>query len=274
MYLSKSKYCSAHQCLKMLWLSEFKPEVKEDTNNEGVLENGTEVGIIAKKLLGKSIDIEFNEDLQVMIKDTEESLKQDSVIITEASFSYNNNFCSVDILKKDKDSYEIYEVKSSTSISDIYLEDVSYQVYVLKSLGYNITKASIVYINSKYIRGKKLDLRKLFIIEDVTDIALQKQEEIEKNIEEINEYIKEKSEPKQDIGMHCVKPYDCPFFKYCTNNLVRPNVFDIRGMSISNKFKLYNKNKISFKELLQEKLNNKYLEQIDFELNDLSLIHI
>ena len=79
----------------MLWLSEFKPEVKEDTNNEGVLENGTEVGIIAKKLLGKPIDIEFNEDLQVMIKDTEESLKQDSVIITEASFSYNNNFCSV-----------------------------------------------------------------------------------------------------------------------------------------------------------------------------------
>ncbi len=268
MYLSKSKYCSAHQCLKMLWLSEFKPEVKEDTNNEGVLENGTEVGIIAKKLLGKPIDIEFNEDLQVMIKDTEESLKQDSVIITEASFSYNNNFCSVDILKKDKDSYEIYEVKSSTSISDIYLEDVSYQVYVLKSLGYNITKASIVYINSKYIRGKKLDLRKLFIIEDVTDIALQKQEKIEKNIEEINEYIKEKSEPKQDIGMHCVKPYDCPFFKYCTNNLVRPNVFDIRGMSISNKFKLYNKNKIIIKELLQDKLNNKYLEQIDFELND------
>ena len=267
MYLSKSKYCSAYQCLKMFWLSEFKPEEKEDKNNASVLENGTEVGIIAKDLLGKSTDIEYNEDLQVMIKDTEESLKQDSVIITEASFSYNNNFCSVDILKKDKDSYEIYEVKSSTSISNIYLEDVSYQVYVLKNLGYNITKASIVYINSKYIRGRELELDKLFIIEDVTDIALQKQAEIEKNIEEINEYIKKKSEPKQDIGMHCVKPYDCPFFKYCTKALVKPNVFDIRGMSISNKFKLYNKNKISFKELLKEKLNNKYLEQIDFELS-------
>ena len=268
MYLSKSKYCSAYQCLKMFWLSEFKPEEKEDKNNASVLENGTEVGIIAKDLLGKSTDIEYNEDLQVMIKDTEESLKQDNVIITEASFSYNNNFCSVDILKKDKDRYEIYEVKSSTTISDIYLEDVSYQVYILKSLGYNITKASIVYINSKYIRGKDLELDKLFIIEDVTDITLQKQEEIEKSIEKINKYIKEKSEPKQDVGMHCVKPYDCPFFKYCTKNLVKPNVFDIRGMSISNKFKLYNKNKISFKELLTEKLNNKYLEQIDFEIND------
>lgn len=268
MYLSKSKYCNAHQCLKMLWLKEFKPEEKEEANNDSVLENGTEVGIIAKDLLGKSIDIEFNEDLQMMIKDTEKALKQDSIIITEASFSYNNNFCSVDILKKDKDIYEIYEVKSSTSISDIYLEDISYQVYVLKSLGYNITKASIVYINSKYIRGKELELDKLFIIDDVTDIALQKQEEIEKNIEDINEYIKKKKEPKQDVGMHCVKPYDCPFFKYCTKNLVKPNVFDIRGMSISNKFKLYNKNKISFKELLTEKLNNKYLEQIDFEIND------
>ena len=90
MYLSKSKYCSAYQCLKMFWLSEFKPEEKEDKNNASVLENGTEVGIIAKDLLGKSTDIEYNEDLQVMIKDTEESLKQDSVIITEASFSYKD----------------------------------------------------------------------------------------------------------------------------------------------------------------------------------------
>ena len=69
-----------------------------------------------------------------MVTDTKNLLYLDKVVITEASFNYNNNFCSVDILKKDKDSYEIYEVKSSTEIKDIYIEDISYQVYVLKIL--------------------------------------------------------------------------------------------------------------------------------------------
>ena len=36
---------------------------------------------------------------------------------------------------------EIYEVKSSTEVKDIYLDDVSYQVYILKGLGYNVEAA-------------------------------------------------------------------------------------------------------------------------------------
>lgn len=268
MYLSKSKYCNAVQCKKMLWLNQNKPEEREEINNESVLDNGTEVGIVAKDLLGPSVDIEFNENLQVMIDDTKKALEQENVIITEASFSYNNNFCSVDLLKKDKDKFEIYEVKSSTAISDIYLDDISYQVYVLRSLGLNVTKASIVYLNSNYVRGKELEINKLFIIEDVTDIANSKQEEIASNIADINEYMKQDNEPNGDIGIHCVKPYDCPFFKYCTKHIVEPNVFNIRGMNASSKFKLYKNHKISFKELLKEDINKKYLEQIDFELNN------
>lgn len=267
MYLSKSKYCNAHQCLKMLWLNEFKPEVKEETNNNSVLENGTEVGIVAKDLLGPSIDIEFNDNLQIMIDDTTKALEKEKVIVTEASFSYNNNFCSVDLLKKNGNNYEIYEVKSSTEIKDIYIEDISYQVYVLKSLGFNISKASIVYINSKYTRKKELELDKLFIIEDVTSIANSKQKEIEEKIIEINDYMKQNKEPQKDIGMHCVKPYDCPFFKYCSKHLPSPNIFDLRRMPNTSKFKLYQKGKISFPELLKENINDKYLEQIDFALN-------
>ena len=68
------------------------------------------------------------------------------------------------ILKNDLDGVEIYEVKSSTEISDIYLDDVSYQYYILNSLGFNIKKASIVYINNKYVKGGELKLNKLLIL--------------------------------------------------------------------------------------------------------------
>ena len=77
------------------------------------------------------------------------------------------------------------------------------------------------------------------------------------------------SEPAKDIGMHCFKPYKCAFWDYCTRDLSKPNVFDIAGMFTSKKLEKYYYGKVSFKDLENEKLNPKYLEQIDFELNDL-----
>ena len=213
MYLSKSKYCSGVQCNKILWLDKYKSEVKEEIDNSSVLDNGTKVGELAKGLFGEYLDVPFNNDLNQMIKDTYEFLKNDKCVITEASFDYNGNFCSVDILKKNKDKYEIYEVKSSTSVSDIYKDDISYQYYVLNSLGLNVTKCSIVHINSSYVRHGDLELNKLFKIVDVTDIVLKKQNEVKNKIKEINEYMENKNEEEKDIGEYCVHPYECPYFK-------------------------------------------------------------
>lgn len=271
--LSKSKYCKCVQCSKMIWLMKYKPEFAVKTAKDSVLENGTRVGELAKGLFGKYEDVEYNEDLNVMVEETKELLKNKPNIITEASFNYDNNFCSVDILKNDIDGVEIYEVKSSTTVHDIYKDDASYQFYVLSNLGLNVKKVCIVYINNQYIRGKELEIDKLFNVEDITDIAISKQKEIKNNIEELNKYMEEHdegNEPITDIGMKCSNPYDCEFWEYCTRNLPKPNVFDIEGgMRKDKKFQKYYEGKISFKDLQYEDLNPKYLEQIDFELNNL-----
>ncbi len=272
LYLSKSRYCKAVQCKKIIWLKKHKPEHAIQKAKDTVLNNGTAVGQLAKGLFGKYEDIEFNENLDIMIKQTQELLNNKPNIITEASFNYNNNFCSVDILKNNLDGIEIYEVKSSTEISEIYLDDVAYQYDILNNLGFNIKKACIVYINNKYIRQEELDLNKLFNIEDVTEIAKSKQQEIKNNIYELNKYMEEnkENEPKDDIGIKCFKPYECEFWEYCTRNLPKPNVFDIKGgMHLDKKFEKYYEGKISFEDLQTENLNPKYLEQIEFELNDL-----
>ena len=271
-YLSKSRYCKARQCKKIIWLKKYKPEYAIQKARDIVLENGTKVGQLAKGLFGKYENIDFNENLNIMIDQTKKLLKNKPNIITEASFNYNNNFCSVDILKNDMDGVEIYEVKSSTEISDIYLDDVSYQYYILNNLEFNIKKACIVYINNKYVKQGNLELNKLFNIEDVTEIAKSKQQEIENNIYELNKYMEEHmdNEPKDDIGIKCFKPYECEFWEYCTRNLPKPNVFDIKGgMHLDKKFEKYYDGKISFNDLQNENINPKYLEQIDFELNNL-----
>lgn len=270
MELSKSKYCNAIQCKKMLWLDCYKSEEKEEVNNDSVLDNGTSVGLLAKDLFGEHVDIEFNYDKETMIKDTISALKEDNVVVTEASFIYNNNFCSVDILKKNNNEYEIVEVKSSTKIDDIYIEDVSYQYYILKNLGYNVVKVSIAYINNQYTRNGKLDLEKLFNIEDITEIVIDNFDIVSSNIASINKYMTQKEIPKDDIGVHCFKPYECPFFKFCTKHLPEENVFNIRGMNTTKKINLYNKGVYSYNDILEDNINEKYKQQIDFELNNKS----
>ena len=133
--LSKSRYTRGWQCPKMLWLDIYKSEVGINTMNEAVLENGNKVGELARKLFGEDINIDFNKDLNCMINDTNKYMNDKPNIITEASFKFENNFCSVDVLKNDIDGLEIYEVKSSTEVKDVYIQDVSYQCYILLNLG-------------------------------------------------------------------------------------------------------------------------------------------
>lgn len=268
MELSKSKYCNAIQCKKMLWLDCYKSEEKEDVNNDSVLDNGTSVGLLAKDLFGEHVDIEFNYDKETMVKDTLNVLKIDNVVVTEASFIYNNSFCSIDILRKNNNEYEIVEVKSSTKIDDIYIEDVSYQYYIMKNLGYNVVKVSIAYINNNYTRYGELDLQKLFNIEEVTEIVINNFKKVENNIKDINMYMEQKEVPTDDIGMYCFNPYDCPFFKYCTSNLPENNVFNIRRMYKKSKMDLYRNGIYTYDKLLKADIDYKFKQQVDFELNN------
>lgn len=270
-YLSKSRYCKCIQCMKIIWLSMYKKECAVQTTDESIFETGNLVGEYAKGLFGEYEDVEFNRNLNVMVDKTKKLLENKPNIITEASFIYDNNFCSVDILVNDMDGVEIYEVKSSTQVKDIYLDDASYQYYVLSNLGLNVKKACIVYINNEYVRQKNLDINKLFKIADITDIAVNKQEEIRDNISLLNRYMEsydKDNEPKSDLDVNCFSPYMCDFWQYCTRNLPKPNVFDISGMWTSKKFEKYKEGIVTFEDLQHEDLNEKYLEQIDFELND------
>ena len=273
-YLSKSRYCQCVQCEKILWLNKYKPDEAAGVDKTVIFENGHKVGELAKGLFGDYEDVEFQRPLTIMIEKTKELLQNKPNVITEASFNYDNNFCSVDILKNDTDGVEIYEVKSSTSVKDIYLDDASYQYYVLDNLGFNVKKVAIVYVNKEYVKGElpvEDELEKFFIIEDVTEIALSKQDEIRYNIEMINKFMEEHdefNEPPTVLDINCFKPYDCDFWQYCTRDLPKPNVFDIAEMRRDQKVKKYNEGKVSFEDLEYEDLNPKYAEQIDFELND------
>ena len=139
--LSKSKYCAFSQCPKRLWLQTYRPELSEDnTALDARMETGNEVGDLAMGLFGDFTEVTAHKedgrlDLSKMIAHTKQLVAENHPVICEASFSYEGNYCAVDILRRENGGYAIYEVKSATHASEIYGVDIAYQKYVLEHCG-------------------------------------------------------------------------------------------------------------------------------------------
>ena len=273
LHLSKSRYCSAVQCPKMLWLKKNKPEAFDDSVvNQAVLDRGNDVGDLAMGLFGDYVKVPFG-DLSEMIRQTQTLVEAGTPIIAEASFSYDGLFCSVDILKNLGDKrVELVEVKSSTRVSDIYLHDVAYQVYVLTHLGFTVEKACLAHINSGYVRHGELDLQALFTVEDLSETVFSMQAGVVEHVQYLREYMEQTDEPETGIGGQCFAPYACGFFKYCGRALPTPSIFDVGGIQLRTKLTNYEKGIVSFPEIETSKkaVNPNGLMQVAHELHDLA----
>ena len=188
--LSKSKYCSFVQCPKNLWLGVNKPELAvKDPSAESRMEEGNAIGDLAMQLFGDFVEVTaYKEDgkldLSKMIGRTKALIMHEQPVICEASFSYNGDYCAVDILKREGDGYAIYEVKSSTGAKDVYITDISYQKYILEHCGINVTGTYLVLINKDYVFDGNLKLDELFKIVDVSSEVEEKIGTVEANIRE------------------------------------------------------------------------------------------
>lgn len=272
LYLSKSKYTRALQCPKMLWMDMYKKdEAFEDPSLQEIYERGTDVGALARGYFGNFSLVDETDNKRQMMNETQKYIEAGAVNIAEASFSFNGLFCSVDILHKNPYGWDIVEVKSSTHVKAVHLDDMAYQCYVLKNCGLNITGVYLMHLNSKYVRRGELDLQQLFTVEDCTEKINMKLPYVGQNIQQIEQFFARTDdfEPEYDIGLHCEGPYECAYKNYCTRNLPSPNVFDIRcRFATKKKYLLYYDGIISFEDVLahKTKLNERQLLQVESEV--------
>ncbi len=275
-YFSKSRYCLAWQCPKLLWLSKYHPELKtEDPALQARFDEGNAVGDLAMTVFGDFTEVTAYKangklDLDKMQELTKECIANGTENICEASFNYNGLYCAVDILRKEGGGYAIYEVKSSTDFKHIYAVDIAYQKYVLEHCGLNITSTYLICINSDYVRGEELDVRGLFKITDVSSEVNEEYNKVPTLLQKAEQVYSMKDEPKEDIGSCCRNPYECAFWDYCTENLPKPNVFDLYRMSFKKALSYYYSGQISYNDLILNNSikNEKQLRQILFNVSD------
>ncbi len=284
--LSKSRYTAFCQCPKNLWLGVYKRDVVPlDPTLEARFAEGNEVGDLAMGLFGSYKEAHAKNpdgslDLGKMEEQTKQWMNEGVEVICEASFSIDGNYCAVDILRKKGDGWAIYEVKSSTYGEEkkdtakhllVYSRDIAYQKWVLERCGVKVTGVYLVRLDSNYVRGKELDIQKLFHIKDMKEFVDNEILKVPANVV-IAKNVLVGGEPDEPIALHCHEPYDCAFFPYCTQGMKDPNVFNLYRMNFQKKCDLYNQGKIYYKDLRDVKLTEIQRLQVETSLNDTQLV--
>ena len=254
MTLSKSLYIRGLQCEKSLWLKKKRPEVLQapDDSAQAVFDTGTSVGELACELFGGGERVEYTGDFSAQMAKTKELIERGTKVVFEATFCFDGILVMVDILRIREDGLIINEVKSSTSVKEVYIDDASIQYYVISSLGYKVSGVNIIHIDSSYVRDEKLELEKLFHTEDVTEHIMQKQAEFHQILSKFDEILSKDAEPKVDIGPHCSDPYHCDAWEYCwreQRGIPEYSVFDISRLRSDKKFDLYKNGVVKFEDI-------------------------
>lgn len=264
--LSKSRYTLSTKCQKALWLDVYDQDKKKvDPGMASTLEVGNQVGELAKGLLGPYVDVTVKVgtgalDIGSMIQRTQDCLKTGVENICEASFSftdtkYGTNYCAVDILHKNGNGYDIYEVKSSSSDDkdddqiNSYITDIAYQKWVLTYCGINIKDCFLVRIKKGFVKHGAILPSNFFVSDNISKEVAKEYPNVPNNVLKALKTLSRKPEPCVKIGIKCNAKHECAFKDYCFRNVSKPSVFDLYGFSKKKKWALYDSGKRVFQDL-------------------------
>ena len=275
--LSKSSFLKGIQCEKHLYLYKYHYKWKDPVSEaqQAIFDRGTNVGKLAQDLFSGGIDVappnpfQYTKSAQL----TQQKIEEGEKSFYEASFIYDEVLVAVDILVKSGKKWKIYEVKSSTSISETYILDAAVQYYVLKNSGLDIADIYIVYINNQYVRQGELKIKGLFTVQSVLDLVIEQQGIIEEKIERFKTVLKTKAIPEINIGPQCNDPYACAFLGHCWNGIPEYSIFNISGLKTEKKFELFNSGIIKIEDIPEDyKLSSNQRIQVDGEINKKTII--
>ena len=276
--LSKSTFIRGLQCEKSLYLYKHNDDLRDgiSTQLQSIFNQDTNVGLLSQQLFPNGVDASPSDHFKIQesVLKTKEFIDNGESIIYEATFQFNGVLVALDILVKDKEGWKAYEVKSSTSISETYINDTAIQYYAITNSGIELKDISIVYINNQYIKKGDIEVKELFTVESVLDRVKEVVPSIPSQIESFKRLIAQDSVPNIDIGIHCSSPYGCDFMGHCWKHIPEYSIFNISNLYTTKKFELYEKGIVSFEqiELNNSKLNSNQILQVTSELNKTTYI--
>ena len=213
MGLSKSKIIAHRQCPKRLWLEMNQPSLAiYSESTEMNFQVGNRVGEVARELFpeGSLIDGYVIEDV---IPATQAAIS-DAKPFFEGAFLHDEVLIRADLLLPRQSAYDLVEVKSSTRVKDVHVEDAAIQSWVVKGAGLPLSHTRIAHIDTSFVYAGDGNYDGLFEFADITA-------EVTELIEVVPEWVKQSKQtlagdiPSVEPGDQCYAPYDCPYQGHC-----------------------------------------------------------
>ncbi|HWY70324.1 MAG TPA: DUF2779 domain-containing protein [Terriglobales bacterium] len=218
--LSKTRFLAGCQCLKRLYLQLHQPELaaEGDDAEYAILEQGREVGLLARRLFPDGIEVEGSSGLDRAIRTTRELVANPEVpAIFEGAFLYQDVVVKTDILLRRKENvWRLIEVKSTTDFKEHHAQDLGIQSYVVSHSGVNLGSTWLAHINRGYVlAGDTVDPRQFFLFHNLTRRVQELQSAIEADLRSQFHVIALPAPPDVAPGPHCLEPFVCEFFSHC-----------------------------------------------------------
>ena len=216
--LSKSRLLSFRQCKKKLYLDTFRKDLIEITSEQQKIFNtGHVVGELSQTFYPKGILIGHDFELNKAVEETTAHLANPDIeTLFEATFEHEGVLVRVDLLHKSNNGFLIQEVKSSTKVKDINIEDCTIQTWVIEGAGYKVDDIQLTHINNQFIYEGKGNYQGIFSHVSLLKEVRELQPHVGQWVEEAFDIIDLDNEPEILPGEQCKDPYLCPFIEYCS----------------------------------------------------------
>jgi hypothetical protein len=192
-----------------------------------MLDMGTEVGELARhRYPGGALVTAGYRQTEAALAQTA-ALVQDLTVpaIFEAAFLHGGVLVRADILERLRTpegqpyGWRLIEVKSSTKVKDVHLEDLAVQSTVIQGAGLTLVSVCLMHINTGYLyRDGAIDLKELFAIQDLSETVARRRAEVPERLAMMNRMLLEPQAPFIEPDRHCHTPYECPFWEHCTKD--------------------------------------------------------
>jgi hypothetical protein len=223
--ISKSKYMAGVQCLKRLYWQVHEPELGgvPDAAAVAIMEQGREVGKLARQLFAGGVEVPFCDPEQAIRITRELIANPDVPAIFEAAFENGGVFVRVDILHRLRDGrWRLIEVKSSADLKEQHLDDVAIQHRVVSRSEVDLASSCLAHVNRNYMfQGDSIDVRRFFKIRNLTRRVERLQPKLTFLLRSELRVLVMPKAPDIPAGPHCTNPVTCEFFDRC--NPPRPD---------------------------------------------------
>ncbi len=238
--IDKTTYLEYLECAQNAWLKLYKPELKhlfgvsefdKNLSNQGCL-----VEAMARLLFPSGLYIAaFGNDA---VELTQKYIAAKVPFIFQSTFISSQFLARNDVLAYNavNGTWDLYEIKATSSLEENakkinHIEDVSFQVVILKDLGIEIGKIFLVRLNKEYVLEEELDTQSLFVPEDITEKVQIREIDTRLHMQKAKMILLQDDETPKCLCIYRSRCNHCSTFYFSHNNVPEYSVHDISRIS-------------------------------------------